>query len=405
MIGDERGKMSSMELEVATGSRAVGVKPAKTSNDKKGPCLVFAVVLSCILGMAILAVGGYNAYYIRELVQEEERRAMPLEPPIPGIMPGKERPKIILAQDVDWPPYAYVAVPPEGDFEVAGFGHDIAKGLQSVCDVEVVTRQTQWSECWGSNKIGAGLDNGAFHGCMTYTHTAGTRNRYLDFSRGILDANKPAGILTRLGSDGKPAIDPTSDLSGKRIVDVSGWAPTADGLSLVNNHCSGARFSDFTVLTPSESGNDAAMRMLRDGDADGMFVYADQAYNYRPNQDGVTPTWDTALWTGLGSEFAYIHTGMFGHAYNGTTLAISKKGSGLNAILNPCIEAFMQTRAYYEVCHNHSLTSSCFRNAHFPAALTAETPWMLPTNEQSGPCSTGYCACDVGVTSDVGSGA
>merc|ERR1711988_59615 len=266
--------------------------------------------------------------------------------------------------------------------------------------------QTQWSECWGSNKIGTGLDNGAFHGCMTYTHTAGTRNRYLDFSRGILDANKPAGILTRLGSDGKPAIDPTSDLSGKRIVDVSGWAPTADGLSLVNNHCSGARFSDFTVLTPSESGNDAAMRMLRNGDADGMFVYADQAYNYRPNQDGVTPTWDTALWTGLGSEFAYIHTGMFGHAYNGTTLAISKKGSGLNELLNPCIERYMQTQHYYEVCANHSsLLSSCYPNSYFPPSPPSPpSPWMLSTNLQTGDCSTGYCSCNVALSTEAASG-
>jgi len=391
--------MDTMEVETY-GSRAVGIKPAKSSTKHRSSTICI-VVGSCLLTLGVLGVGIYNLLNIRELMS----RRSPLEPPIPGVMPGKQRPKLILAQDVDWPPYAYVAMPPEGDFEVAGFGHDVAKGLMDVCDIEVVTRQTQWSECWGANMIGEGLDNGIFHGCMTYTHTTGARNRYLDFSRGILDANKPAGILTRLGSDGKPLIDPMSDLSGKRIVDVSGWAPTADGLSLVNNHCTGSRFTDFTVLTPSESGNDAAMRMLRNGDADGMFVYADQAYNYRPDQEDVTATWDTALWTGLGSEFAYIHTGMFGHAYNGTTLAISKKGSGLNDILNPCIEKFMQTKKYYDTCEKHSFTSSCYKNAHFPAATsTAESPWMKPTDQHTGACSTGYCACDVGVTSDAGSG-
>jgi hypothetical protein len=44
---------------------------------------------------------------------------------------------------------------------------------------------------------------------------------------------------------------------------------------------------------------------------------------------------------------------MFEHAINGTTLAISKKGSGLNDILNPCIEKFMKTKEYYQICQKH----------------------------------------------------
>ena len=311
-----------------------------------------------------------------------------------------------------------MAEPPEADYSVAGFGHDVANGLKRVCDIDIITRQVEWSQCWGDNKIGLGLDNGVFHACMTYTHTAGTRGRYLDFScampplslsptphpptlspsptpsnypspsasppfgdrYGILDHNKPAGILTRLGTDGKPIVDPTSDLSGKRVVDVKGWAPTADGLHLVTNWCTGKRYcvssranapspygcelwvepqfpcapcnvctAGFEILTPDEDGNDAAMKMLRSGEADAMFVYADQAHNYRPDQPGVTPSWDATLWSGFGTEFAYIGTGMLGHAINGTTLAISKKGAGLNAILNPCIAKFMRTKEYHEV--------------------------------------------------------
>lgn len=328
----------------------------------------------------------------------------PFEPPLPGVMPGKTRPKIVLAQDVDWPPYAYVATPPEGDFDVAGFGHDVAKGLEKVCDIDVVTRQTDWKECWGANKIGAGLDNGLFHGCMTYTHTAGTRGRYLDFTYGILSSNKPAGILTRLGSDGKPVIDPKSDLRGKKIVDVKGWAPTADGLKLVTNWCTNQRYSGFEVITPAKDGNDPAMAMLRNGEADGMFVYADQAYNYRPDQAGVTPSWDTVLWTGLGTKFAYIGTGMLGHSHNGTTLAISKKGSGLNAILNPCIQKFMETKEYYDVCKKHSFDAYCYKNSHFPEGEGADTdkPWMKKSNEQAaGGCSTGYCDCEAGVSTGL----
>lgn len=319
---------------------------------------------------------------------------------LPGVMDGVLKPKIILAQDVNWPPYAYVATPPEGDFSVAGFGHDVAKGLESVCDIEVVTRQTNWKQCWGANEIGAGLDAGLFHGCMTYTHTAGSRGRYLDFSWGILSSNKPAGILTRLGSDGKPVIDPKSDLSGKKIVDVKGWAPTADGLSLVKNWCTGKRYEGFQIVTPAEDGNDAAMTMLRNSEADGMFVYADQAYNYRPNQEGVTPTWNQSLWTGLGTNFAYIGTGMLGHSYNGTTLAVSKKGSGLNDILNPCIKKFMETKEYYDVCKKHKFDVYCYPNSHFPSAPSAgDKPWMKKSNEQpSGGCAAGYCDCEAGVS-------
>ena len=36
-------------------------------------------------------------------------------------------------------------------------------------------------------------------------------------------------------------------------------------------------------------------------------------------------SWCT-LWSGWGTTFAYIQTGLFGHAKAGTTLALSKKG-------------------------------------------------------------------------------
>jgi len=196
-----------------------------------------------------------------------------------------------------------------------------------------------------------------------------------------------------------------SDLSGKKIVDVAGWAPTADGLSLVTNWCTGNRYTGYEVLTPSTEGNDAAMEMLRDGTADGMFVYADQAHNYRPNQEGVTVTWNESLWTGLGTNFAYIGTGMLGHSYNGTTLAISKKGSGLNAILNPCIKKYMETKAYHDVCKKHDFEASCYPNTHFPTSGSGESFWMLKTNEQpAGGCATGYCDCAAGLSTGTDDG-
>ena len=80
-----------------------------------------------------------------------------------------------------------------------------------------------------------------------------------------------------------------------------------------------------------------------------------------------------ALWTGPGTSFAYIHTGLFGHAVNGTTLAISKKGSGLSNIINPCLRQYMQTQDYYNVCSTHGLASSCYSNSFFPTN-NAATP-------------------------------
>ena len=110
---------------------------------------------------------------------------------------------------------------------------------------------------------------------MTYTHTIGVRNRFLEFSHGILSHNKPAGLITRL-VNGVPVVSPQSDLSGIKVVNVAGWAPTKDGLSLVENTCStNKRFKGYTMVTPATIGPDAAMKMLLDGSADAMWIYAD----------------------------------------------------------------------------------------------------------------------------------
>lgn len=34
-------------------------------------------------------------------------------------------------------------------------------------------------------------------------------------------------------------------------------------------------------------------------------------------------------------------------------------------ILNPCIEKFMQTQSYYDICLKHGQEASCFPNSHF----------------------------------------
>eukprot|EP00913_Durusdinium_trenchii_P000552 g508.t1 len=233
----------------------------------------------------------------------EEECKGPLEPMLPGIMPGSERPKIILGQDRRTPEFtqAYLGVPPESDFDVAGIGHDIAHGLKEVCDIDVEIR---WGDCWDNGAIGHGLAAGKVHGCMTYTHTWGARTRFLDFSKPILQHNKPAGLLVKL-ENGVPKFDGNHNLNGLKVVDVV--QPTATG----------------------PNANQNALETLMNGDADAMWVYADQAKNYQCTNDGtMTPNWDCTMWAGFGTTFAYIQTGLYGHAQAGTTLAMSKRGSG-----------------------------------------------------------------------------
>ena len=96
-------------------------------------------------------------------------------------------------------------------------------------------------------------------------------------------------------------------------------------------------------------------------------MYADQAHNYQPKA-GVEEDWNVTMWQGFGTDYAYIHTGMHAYSYNGTTLTMAPLGSGVAEIVNPCIQAFMETKDYYDVCSKHlGLYGSCYRNAFFPA--------------------------------------
>lgn len=253
--------------------------------------------------------------------------------------------------------------------------------------------QTQWDQCWDAGKIGTGLLNGHFHACVSYTHTHGERNRYLEFSRPILRDNKPAGILTRLDNvTGKPVISSMSDLDGVTVVDVRGWAPTGDTLGFVENTCTGKPFKGFKIVQPDESGNDAALRMLLEGKADAMYVYADQAARLEC-EEGVSADWDCDLWKGFGKTFAYIHTGMFGYAVAGTTLTIAKKGAGVAGILDKCIDRFVKTKWYFHLCKKYDLVDSGFPNQYFPQGAATPRIWDLPSTNHTASCLDGYCGC------------
>lgn len=290
-----------------------------------------------------------------------------------------------------------------------GFGKDIADGMNalgasdntSACaSIEIEVVQTAWSNCWDGSgpTIGAALEDGSLDACTTYTHTKGIRNDFLDFSGGILDVNKAAGLITLLDEDGNPKVCGKSDLDGITVVDVSGWAPTADTIAFVMNKCTDSTYSNnYTMVSAEETDdlgpNDVAMKMLRDGEADAIFIYADQAKNYQC-KDGVEATWDCTLWEGFGTEFAYVQTGQFGYTFNGTTLAITKKDSGVAEALNPCLWEFMETEAYYDACVKSDFVDSCYPNSYFPSSGDVKVhEYNKDTDEHTGDCSHGYCPC------------
>jgi len=161
--------------------------------------------------------------------------------------PSKTKTKITLATDVDWPPYAFFNVGEAGiSGGLAGFGKDFGEGMADACGLEITFVQTNWANCWDpdgykpdSPGIGKGLLNHWFDGCSTYTHAQGVRNRFVEFTNSILDANKPAGLLTLLREDGTPRVDGKENLAGRKVVDVGGWVPTADGMEYVKNQCTG----------------------------------------------------------------------------------------------------------------------------------------------------------------------
>lgn len=127
-----------------------------------------------------------------------------------------------------------------------------------------------------------------------------------------------------------------------------------------------------------------------------LFKDADQAANYKAACDkDSNQEWDCSLWTKFGTDFAYIQTGIYDYMNSGTTLAISKKGSGLAETLNPCIEAFIKTESYKNLCEQYGLEADCFQNNFFEVAPEGEMKaYSKPTNELTTSCADGYCSCE-----------
>ena len=226
----------------------------------------------------------------------------------------------------------------------------------------------------------------------------------MEFSHSILDSNKFAGILTRLDGDGNPIISPMSNLAGIRIADVVGWAPTADTLEFLSNSCTGERYTEY-IMTVPEEGNDAALSDLLDGTVDGVYIYADQAKYYKEGcEKGEAEGYDCEMWTQFGKKFAYVATGLADWQKNGTTLAMTKKGSGVTDILNPLIKRFIATKEYKELCTKYDFETACYQNEYFDERVIdyKKQPYYLKTVDMIDyhSCTTGYCHCNAPQGSD-----
>jgi len=90
-----------------------------------------------------------------------------------------------------------------------------------------------------------------------------------------------------------------------------------------------------------------------------------------------------------------VQTGKFGYVYNGTTLALAKKGSGVVEKLNPCLWKFMETKRYYEICKKYDFIDSCYPNSYWTSQdYSKVAAYNMETNEHTGDdCSSGYCPC------------
>ena len=298
----------------------------------------------------------------------------------------------------------------DDDGNLTGFGYDFAQAINSICPstVRIEVVRELWPNCWTDDDgggIGKAITDNIIDGCIAYVHT-NVRDAKADITGAILDDNKAAGLLTLLDAEGNPRVSGRDDLAGRTLIDVAGWAPSPDGLKFVTNQCTGSKYSDdigevliAEVDEENANPNDVAMRMLRDGEGDAIFIMADQASNYIACDEEAGH--DCELWAGLGTDYAYVQTGQFGYVRNGTTFALTEIGSGIPDLLEPCMAEFMGGIEYYELCAKYDIIDRCYANDYFDEDRRSEAPFDKPTSEQFGDCSDGYCPCDSIAADDV----
>jgi hypothetical protein len=320
-------------------------------------------------------------------------------PTIPGVAPNR----ILLGMAPDYAPYTdwTPTVPPQ----LGGFNKEFMDLMEPTCGLKVEAFLGAWSNCWTtkpaaiyfpevSEYIGDYIREGIVHGCTAYTHAQGERGYTLEFTHSILGGLKTAGILTRL-VNGKPIVSPQlSDFTNVKVGDVSGWAPTPDTFGFNINYCTGEKIIAPTTIHQAAAGdgNIPGIEALKAGEFDALYLYSDQIYNF---QRPTSMASEKALAAGLGTDFAYIQFGLDQWSYNGTTLAISKRGSGLKDVLDPCIKKVSMTKAYTELCESYFEPASCIQN-EFSTPTDSSYFYDAKMNERTDSymCADGYCTCN-----------
>ena len=87
--------------------------------------------------------------------------------------------------------------------------------------------------------------------------------------------------------------------------------------------------------------------------------------------------------------------GLNGWSLNGTTLAISKRGSGLKDVLDPCIHTVSQTKNYTDMCESYWSPDTCIQNEFSSGSGSTSYHYDQDMNARtdSYTCADGYCTC------------
>jgi len=337
----------------------------------------------------------------------------PNSPGLPGVMPSLGDPKVLLGVVPGWAPYTtLVRNASTGEMQLSGALVEMAKGMESVCKVQVEMVQATWGDCVVNDGPGTALAMGVYHACLGYTHAFGQRSRQLEFSEAALRKDsRPAGLLVRLDSSKDPIDRNNAALTGKeqnlngtKIAYVDkphGMFPTEDGFHMSKNTCTNrTRYwtGEETAVDKqwytmhAYSSEDAALSAVMAQTVDAAWIFADTAGDRNGCPAGSTDPYNCDLWrAGLGERFAYIHTGVTDIAYNGTTLAVAKKGAGIAPLINMCLERFQLTKTYWEVCTKYNMLDECYPNAFFDAPDGSAA--ANATKDLTSECSSGYCKC------------
>ena len=91
---------SAHDVKYKNAYRCCGVSTARYGGLSTTSAVLWVIGLTILVVNLILLTVFFRKY-------EDSRCDIdPNEPPVPGAMPGLSKPKVILAMDVDYPPYA-----------------------------------------------------------------------------------------------------------------------------------------------------------------------------------------------------------------------------------------------------------------------------------------------------------